>query len=100
MVSLGKGGDIGGDIITVDQYEDFDLKLEWAISEGGNSGVLYHVLEGPYPAVYATGPEYQILDDVGFPGKLEEWQKPGPIMPCTLPKRKHFCRLANLIPAG
>lgn len=77
LVSLGKGSDIGGDIITTDQYEDFDLTLEWAISKGGNSGILFHVLEGDYPAVYATGPEYQILDDVGYPGELEEWQKTG-----------------------
>jgi 3-keto-disaccharide hydrolase len=94
LVSLGKGGDIGGDIITVDQFEDFDLMLEWAISEGGNSGILYHVLEGPYPAVYATGPEYQILDDVGYPGKLEEWQKTGANYAMHIAEKK------TLLPVG
>lgn len=77
LVGLGKGGDPGGDIITVGQFEDFDLYLEWAISEGGNSGVFFHVLENDYSTVYASGPEYQLLDDVGFPQKLEEWQKAG-----------------------
>jgi hypothetical protein len=77
LIALGKGGDLGGDIITVDRYEDFELCLEWAISAGGNSGIFFHVLEGGYPAVYATGPEYQILDDVGFREPLEEWQKAG-----------------------
>ena len=77
LMSLGKGGDIGGDIITSRKFEDFELYLEWAISKGGNSGILFHVLEGNYPAVYATGPEYQVLDDVGYPGELEEWQKAG-----------------------
>ncbi|MEZ5197325.1 MAG: DUF1080 domain-containing protein [Bacteroidales bacterium] len=77
LVGLGKGGDLGGDILTIDQFEDFECYLEWAISPAGNSGILYHVLEGDYPTVYATGPEYQILDDVGYPDKLEEWQKTG-----------------------
>lgn len=77
LYSLGKGGDIGGDILTTEMFEDFDLSLEWSISEAGNSGILFHVLEGNYPAVYVTGPEYQILDDVGYPDKLEEWQKAG-----------------------
>ena len=77
LIGLGKGGDLGGDIITVDNFEDFELYLEWAISEGGNSGIFFHVLEGDYPTVYATGPEYQLIDDVGFSQKLKEWQKAG-----------------------
>lgn len=77
LVASGKGGDLGGDIITTGKYEDFELYLEWAISEGGNSGIFFHVLEGEYPSTYATGPEYQLIDDEGFPGDLEEWQKTG-----------------------
>lgn len=77
LVALGAGGDLGGDIISEKQFEDFELYLEWAISEGGNSGIFYHVLEGNYPTVYATGPEYQLIDDVGFPEKLESWQMSG-----------------------
>lgn len=77
LVTLGKGGDLGGDIITEAQYEDFELFLEWAISEGGNSGIFFHVLEGDYPTVYATGPEYQLIDDAGFPEPLEDWQQTG-----------------------
>lgn len=77
LIALGEGGDLGGDIISKKQYEDFELELEWAISEEGNSGIFFHVLENNYPTVYATGPEYQLIDDVGFPQKLEEWQKTG-----------------------
>jgi len=77
LVTLGKGDDLGGDIVTTSQFEDFDLYLEWAISQGGNSGIFFHVLEGDYPTIYATGPEYQLIDDVGFPEKLAEWQKTG-----------------------
>ena len=37
---------------------------------------LYHLLE-THDASYETGPEYQLIDDVGYPGKLEDWQKSG-----------------------
>ncbi|HEX8295812.1 MAG TPA: DUF1080 domain-containing protein [Chthoniobacteraceae bacterium] len=53
----------GGDIVTREQYESFELSLEWKISEGGNSGLMFKVLEtGAKP--YHTGPEIQIQDDV------------------------------------
>lgn len=77
LVALGKGSDMGGDIITIQQYEDFELRLEWALEEGGNSGIFFHVLEGAHSSTYATGPEYQIIDDAGFKEPLEEWQKTG-----------------------
>ena len=75
---FGNAGDVGGDIITRDQFDNFELELEWKISEGGNSGIFYHVVEAAkYHSPYQTGPEYQILDDMGFPHPLEEWQKTG-----------------------
>ena len=77
LVAPGLGGDIGGDVIYEEEFENFDLKLEWKVTQGGNSGIFFHVLEGDYPAVYATGPEYQIIDDIGFPQKLEDWQTSG-----------------------
>jgi hypothetical protein len=52
----------GGDIITNDQFGDFELELEWQISEGGNSGIMYRVSEEGDEAYY-TGPEYQVLDN-------------------------------------
>lgn len=56
----------GGDIITRDQYDDFELELEWKISEGGNSGIFYRVHEDPaFRNTYQTGPEFQVLDDDG-----------------------------------
>ncbi len=78
LMSLGRGGDIGGDIVTNQDFQNFELSLEWRIGAGGNSGILYGVIEDPkYKAVYYTGPEYQLLDDVGFPEKVEEWQLTG-----------------------
>lgn len=77
MEAQGKGADGNGYLSTKDQYENFVLKFNWKISEGGNSGVLYHVMERDYEVPYTTGPEYQVIDDVGFPSKLEDWQKTG-----------------------
>jgi 3-keto-disaccharide hydrolase len=62
------------DLITNDQFENFDLSLDWKISPQGNSGIIYMVTE-QYPASYLSGPEYQIIDDNNFPEKLENWQK-------------------------
>ena len=71
----------GGDIIYhKEQFEYFELYLEWKLPKGGNSGVFYHVQEG-YNAPYEISPEYQILDDDGWEeinnAKLESWQKSG-----------------------
>lgn len=53
-----------GDLITEQQYENFELELEWKISEGGNSGIFYGVREIPGQEVaYETGIEMQILDN-------------------------------------
>ncbi len=52
----------GGDIITREQFDDFDLRLEWKISEGGNSGIFFRVTEEA-ERTYHTGPEMQVLDD-------------------------------------
>lgn len=64
------------DLITRNQFDNFELTLEWKISKAGNSGVMYHVTED-YDAAYLSGPEYQLIDDEGFPEKLEDWQKTG-----------------------
>ena len=51
-----------GDIVTTEQLGAFELELDYNISEGGNSGIIYHVTdEGG--AVWATGPEFQLEDN-------------------------------------
>jgi len=77
LITSGQGGDLGGDIISKKQFEDFRLYLEWNMSEGGNSGIFFNVIEGNNNAVYVSGPEYQLIDDLGFAYPLEEWQKSG-----------------------
>ncbi len=56
----------GGDLISTAQYGDFELYLEWKISECGNSGVFFHVSED-LERTYHTGPEIQILDNSCHP---------------------------------
>lgn len=71
----------GGDIIyAAEEFENFELYLEWKLPEGGNSGILYHVKEG-YNGPPEVSPEYQLLDDLNWEeinnAKLEDWQKTG-----------------------
>jgi hypothetical protein len=55
----------GGDMVTDEEFENFDLKLEWKISPKGNSGVIFYVKEDPskYENTYNSGPEMQVLDN-------------------------------------
>lgn len=55
-----------GDIVTRDQFGDFELELEWKIATGGNSGVFYRGTE-EYDHIYWSAPEYQLLDDANAP---------------------------------
>lgn len=63
-----KAGASGGDLMTVDQFENYELELEWKIAPRGNSGIIFSVQEGDqYGATYSTGPEMQVIDDDGHP---------------------------------
>lgn len=55
----------GGDLVTNDEYENFDFKIEWKISPKGNSGIIFYVKEdaAKYSSTYNTGPEMQVLDN-------------------------------------
>ena len=58
----------GGDIITEDLFNDFELKLEFKMTEGANSGIKYFVdPELNKGQGSAIGLEYQILDDKKHP---------------------------------
>jgi hypothetical protein len=65
LTVAGKGGD-AGDIVTVDQFGDFELELEWKVEPGGNSGVFYRGVETA-ERIYETAPEMQVLDDARHP---------------------------------
>jgi len=49
-----------GDIVSKDTYQNFELTIEYRISPGGNSGIMFHVEEGEGPP-WHTGPEVQVL---------------------------------------
>ncbi len=58
----------GGDIVSKKTYKNFDLEIDWNISEGGNSGLFFNVVENDtLPTVYYSGPEYQFIDDERHP---------------------------------
>ena len=52
----------GTDLVSKEQYDNFEFEFEWKVPPGGNSGVMFRVGED-LDATYHTGPEYQILDD-------------------------------------
>ena len=60
----------GGDIITRKKYSNFELKLDWKVEKGGNSGIFYLAQErcgeggGP---IWKSAPEMQILDNENHP---------------------------------
>ncbi len=73
----GRPGGGGGDLVTIEQFEDFDFRFEWRMSEGGNCGIKYFVVDrratgGATMFVgddgrSAVGFEYQLLDDEHHP---------------------------------
>lgn len=70
LTLTGKGG---GDIITKDKYGAFEMILDYRISKGGNSGLMYHVTEEE-KRPWQTGPEIQIQDNVdGHDPQLSGW---------------------------
>ncbi|WP_247237242.1 DUF1080 domain-containing protein [Telluribacter sp. SYSU D00476] len=74
-----------GDLVSNDQFENFELEFEFRVAPKGNSGVMYKVIEDPKNPTYYSGPEYQVIDDEGYPPfndggkmvKLNDKQKTG-----------------------
>ena len=79
----------GGDIVSVSQFENFELTFDWKLVKGGNSGVKYLVQKawaGPgyrphlspdakrRSMLRATGPEYQLLDDANLNRRRRGWE--------------------------
>jgi hypothetical protein len=60
--TLAKDGRVG-DIVSKDEFGNFELQIEWKIGEAGNSGIFYRGSE-EYDHIYWSAPEYQLLDDI------------------------------------
>jgi hypothetical protein len=77
----------GGWLMTEKEYDNFELRLEYKMPPKGNSGVgIRSPLKGD-PAY--VGMEIQLIDDVGWPGKLAEWQHTGSIYNVVSAKKIH-----------
>jgi hypothetical protein len=87
---------IGGDLMTIETYDNFELNFEWKIKEGGNSGIKYNVseeLSKQYGSGYsALGFEYQILDDNSdlYKGKLKPSQFTAGLYEMVAPQNVHL----------
>lgn len=70
-----QGGSEDQDIITNKVYRDFAFSIDYKLTRGANSGILFQVSEDPkYKFPYETGPEFQVIDHENWPDPLEDWQ--------------------------
>lgn len=84
-----------GDIITHEEYENYELSLEWKIDSCGNSGIIFNVVEDPkYRATYFTGPEMQVLDNTCHPDAKIEKHRAGDLYDLIK------CKKETVKPAG
>ncbi|MEJ2087526.1 MAG: DUF1080 domain-containing protein [Gammaproteobacteria bacterium] len=60
--TLARVADGAGDIVTLDEYGDFELVVDWRVEEGGNSGIFFRASENN-PYIFMSAPEVQVLDD-------------------------------------
>lgn len=58
------------DLMTVEQFDNFELSLEWKLAAQSNSGIMFRVSEA-YDQPYFSGPEYQLIDDGGYPDETD-----------------------------
>ncbi len=86
----------GGDIVTAEEYQDFELELEWKIGPCGNSGIIYNVVEDPakYEYVWQTGPEMQVLDNSCHPDARIPMHRAGDLYDMI------SCKYETVKPAG
>ena len=71
-----KGVQHRADLITKEEYGDFELVFDWKVGKGANSGLVYRANE-EHGASHESASEYQLIDDAGYPEKLQNWQNSG-----------------------
>ncbi len=93
ILSLTPGSGSGGDVVTLEQYEDFDFRFYWNIAPGGNSGIMVRATEEGF-AAWNTGSEYQLLDNATHPDGRSPLTSAGSIYALIAPS-KDVCRKAG-----
>lgn len=85
----------GGDILSTEEYENFELNLDWKISPCGNSGIIYNVVESSqYDFPWLTGPEMQVLDNSCHPDTRYSSHRAGDLYDMI------ECKYVTVKPAG
>ncbi len=86
-----EGGGESQDIITDKIYKNFAFSLDFKLTLGANSGIIFQVAEDTvYKFPYETGPEFQVIDHENWPDKLEDWQICGANYAMYPPKVKPY----------
>jgi hypothetical protein len=78
----------GGDIISADQFKNFELSIDWKIEPGGNSGIFYRASE-ERDEIYWNAVEMQVLDDAKHPDGQVPVQTAGAAYDLYAPPRGH-----------
>jgi uncharacterized protein YceK len=81
----GKGAGGGDDIISVEEFGDFELVVDWKIVPDGNSGILYRVTEDAVTS-WHVAPEMQVLDNTKYPDRKKS-QLAGALYDLYAPER-------------
>ncbi|MGD9690688.1 MAG: DUF1080 domain-containing protein [Phycisphaerales bacterium] len=89
-----EAGGGGGDVITREQFGDFELEVEFKLGAKANSGIMYRVAE-KHDATWMTGPEFQLLDDVGHQAKPTDGHSCGALYDLASPPEDK-----TVLPAG
>lgn len=82
-----------GDIVTEEQFRNFDLSLQWKVSPGGNAGIFYRASEAG-DLIWHTAPEMQVLDDERHPDGSSELTSAGALY-AMYPARRGLVRPAG-----
>lgn len=57
----------GSDLVSVDEYGDFELLVDFKVAKNGNSGIFYRGVEAKGEPIYHSAPEFQVIDNEGHP---------------------------------
>lgn len=71
LQASGAGWDKNEDLITKEEYDNFELQLEWKIESQNSSGIFYYVQQKDDQPIYESAPEYQLIDDEGWTSELK-----------------------------